>query len=189
MRKRTMTLLLSGLILVSGTAWLPAQRIEIHPYAGGMLIPGSVPFGNGQFELRQQAMYGVRTDFFVGRHFEFGGNFAYLDDIKFKGTNPDTQAYLWEANGSYRFDLEGFKPFLMAGIGGLTVDNNSVQIANQPFVDGNYLTFSYGGGLKAPRLWGPMGLRGDIRGRTLPNFVGGDATTWLELTGGLTFTF
>src|SRR5215831_14981241 len=44
-------------------------------------------------------------------------------------------------------------------------------------------TFSYGGGLKAMRLWGPMGFFGDFRGRTMPNFFG-HATTWPELSAG-----
>jgi len=33
-----------------------------------------------------------------------------------------------------------------------------------------------------------MGLRADIRGRTIPNFLG-NSTSWPELTGGLTFTW
>ena len=38
-------------------------------------------------------------------------------------------------------------------------------------------------------MWGPMGLRADIRARTLPNFFG-KAVNWLpELTGGVIFTF
>ena len=32
-----------------------------------------------------------------------------------------------------------------------------------------FLTFNYGGGVKAMNLWGPMGVRADIRGRTIPN--------------------
>ena len=40
----------------------------------------------------------------------------------------------------------------------------------------------------ATKLWGPMGVRADIRGRTFPNFRG-DTLTWPEVTAGLTFTF
>ena len=80
------------------------------------------------------------------------------------------------------------------GIGGLTADvdedNPEFINASTPVIgDGDtFLTLSYGGGLKAPLLWGPVGLRSDIRGRTVPN-LHGKAVTWLELTGGLTFTF
>ena len=51
-----------------------------------------------------------------------------------------------------------------------------------------FFTFSYGGGLKATRLWGPMGFFGDFRGRTLPNFFG-HGNTWPELTAGLNFSW
>jgi len=51
-----------------------------------------------------------------------------------------------------------------------------------------FFTFSYGGGIKANRMWGPAGLFADIRGRTIPNFFG-HGTTWPELSGGLTFAW
>jgi hypothetical protein len=47
-----------------------------------------------------------------------------------------------------------------------------------------FFAVSYGGGVKAMRLWGPVGLRGEVRGRTLPNYYGG-APTWFEATGGI----
>jgi hypothetical protein len=59
----------------------------------------------------------------------------------------------------------------------LTLDNNDT-----------YFNFSYGGGLKAQRLWGPMGLRIDLRGRTMPNFHT-QSITGFEATGGLLFSW
>jgi hypothetical protein len=51
-----------------------------------------------------------------------------------------------------------------------------------------FFTFNYGGGLKGYRLWGPVGLRADFLGRTMPNFFG-NGLTWFEMTGGVTFSF
>jgi hypothetical protein len=51
-----------------------------------------------------------------------------------------------------------------------------------------FLAISYGGGVKALNLVGPMGVRADFRGRSMPNFFG-NSVTWLEMTGGLTFTW
>ena len=51
-----------------------------------------------------------------------------------------------------------------------------------------FLQVSYGGGLKSEKLWGPLGLRLDVRGRTLPNYYH-STPTWLELTGGVNFMF
>ena len=65
----------------------------------------------------------------------------------------------------------------------------SVFVANDVMDGGdNFFTFSYGGGLKAARLWGPMGIFGDFRGRTVPNFFG-KSNTWPELSAGLNFTW
>jgi hypothetical protein len=57
-----------------------------------------------------------------------------------------------------------------------------------PIHTGSYFSFNYGGGLKGYRLWGPVGLRVDFLGRTLPNF-GGRALNAFQLTGGPTFSF
>jgi hypothetical protein len=52
----------------------------------------------------------------------------------------------------------------------------------------SFFTFSYGGGLKGEQLWGPVGLRADFRGRTMPNLLGRQVS-WAEITGGLTFVW
>jgi len=103
-------------------------------------------------------------------------------------------------------------PYFSAGIGGLTLnarnpldadDEDKVVYAvnttpralpgspfaptTQAFIieDGDtFFNFSYGGGVKGQRLWGPIGLRADLRGRTMPNFYG-KAVHGFEMTGGL----
>jgi hypothetical protein len=47
-----------------------------------------------------------------------------------------------------------------------------------------FFNFSYGGGIKGERLWGPLGLRFELRGRTTPNFYGDTLQAW-EPTGGI----
>ena len=47
-----------------------------------------------------------------------------------------------------------------------------------------FFTVNYGGGFKAANLWGPIGLRADLRGRTIPNFFH-TTPSWPELTAGL----
>jgi hypothetical protein len=47
-----------------------------------------------------------------------------------------------------------------------------------------FFTFSYGGGVKAVRAWGPVGFRADFRGRTIPNYFS-KALTRPELSAGL----
>jgi hypothetical protein len=51
-----------------------------------------------------------------------------------------------------------------------------------------FFAISYGGGIKALELAGPMGLRFDLRGRSMPNFFG-NHLSWMEMSGGLLFTW
>jgi hypothetical protein len=69
-----------------------------------------------------------------------------------------------------------------------TPTGTNVFVPNDVLGGDTFFTFSYGGGLKAARLWGPMGVFGDFRGRTVPNFFG-HGNTWPELSAGLNFSF
>jgi hypothetical protein len=66
---------------------------------------------------------------------------------------------------------------------------STVVVANTVMDNRTFFTFSYGGGLKAQRLWGPMGLFGDFRGRTIPNFFNGHGLTYPEISAGLNFSW
>jgi hypothetical protein len=62
-------------------------------------------------------------------------------------------------------------------------------VANDIVESGDtFLTFSYGGGIKIHRVWGPMGFFGDFRGRTVPNFFS-KSTTSPEISAGLSFAW
>jgi hypothetical protein len=66
---------------------------------------------------------------------------------------------------------------------------STVVVANDVMDNRTFFTFSYGGGLKAQRLWGAMGLFGDFRGRTIPNFFNGHGMTYPEISAGLNFSW
>jgi hypothetical protein len=71
-----------------------------------------------------------------------------------------------------------------------TGTGSTAIIANDVLRDrANFFTFSYGGGIKLQRLWGPLGFFGDVRGRAIPNFFNGHGTNLLELSAGLNFAF
>jgi|SwirhirootsSR3_FD_contig_61_5249516_length_902_multi_3_in_0_out_0_1 hypothetical protein len=126
------------------------------------------------------------------------------------------RANLWEAEYTYHFANRSFfgsaavRPYVVGSTGGITTNIRSANnnedtfvlnvvprptnqgvkfFANDVFDDHDtFFTFSYGGGVKGLRVWGPMGFFGDLRGRTIPNFFG-SATTRTELSGGLTFSW
>jgi hypothetical protein len=125
---------------------------------------------------------------------------------------PGVYGLLYDVNGVWNFgsrNLFGhrFSPYVSVGAGGLTAyvkHADSVDITGGGFlvnpVTGRlisnparnivlddadtFLTFNYGGGLKAMNLWGPMGLRADFKGRTIPNYFS-QTVNWPEITGGI----
>jgi hypothetical protein len=133
------------------------------------------------------------------------------------GIRPTTiHGLLYDVNGVYNFGYHplfgsGVTPYVVAGLGGLStlVENGTsaliggqiyttdpatgtavLDTGRKAIVGDNSAFFSvnYGGGIKVNKLWGPMGARVDVRGRTFPNFRG-QTITWPEASAGLLFTF
>ena len=125
-------------------------------------------------------------------------------------------AFLYDVNGVVDFGKRpsfggSLSPYVTAGVGGLStkVRNGTAAVVGGQFYtavpstdvvvldpsqgvvvadNSPFFSFNYGAGLKATNVWGLMGFRFDVRGRTFPNFRG-DVITWPEATAGLTFTF
>jgi len=71
----------------------------------------------------------------------------------------------------------------------ITDANGNATLVNTPGArilrDGDtFFTVNYGGGVKVMNVWGPLGFRADIRGRTIPNFFH-QSVSWPEITGGV----
>jgi hypothetical protein len=203
--KRTMVLFgLAILILGAGTQSAFAQRFEVHPYAGGF-FPGD---WREDFEMKEDGIYGLKGGMFISDRLELEGNFGYINHFEFEDTDVRSRGLVWEFSPSINFfssRFSRFVPYASVGVGGLTgwigdledVADNSADSADISPVGGPALTLedgdtflqvSYGGGVKGINLWGPAGLRFDIRGRSMPNFFG-NHLQWLETSGGLTFTW
>lgn len=180
----------SLLMLAATTMFVPAKKFELHPYVGGY-FPDSTDAG----DLRSEGIYGVKGGFFITNRIELEGNFGYLNHFALEDV-PSTRGILYEANGLYHLPIyfHRMQPFLSAGVGAITAFDSDDSSESSPalghgFEGGDtFFTFNYGGGVKATRLWGPIGLRTDVRGRTLPN-LHGESVTWLELTGGILFSW
>ena len=187
-----------------------AQEYEINPYAGGL----SMSSFNSGLNFKNPAIFGVRGGAFVSDHLMLEGNAGWLNQINFVGYNYRTSGILYEGAASYHFHhvtKYGVAPFVTFGAGGLTakvgnsgnINNNGSVVYVYPLAtpvnqgpipntlgvltvrnNDTFFTFSYGGGLKGERIWGPLGLRADIRGRTLPSFYGQTINSF-EATGGL----
>jgi Outer membrane protein beta-barrel domain len=120
------------------------------------------------------------------------------------------RANLWEVEYTYNFAKRSLfgsptvRPYVVGGTGGITTriknedefvlnviavnPQRTKFVPNDVLENDTFFTFSYGGGVKAMRIWGPMGFFGDFRGRTIPNFFS-STTTRPELSAGLTFSW
>jgi len=203
-------------VLVVGICGAPAfaQKYEVHPYAGGQWMtdykildfknPAMFGLKGGMFVTDNVMIEGngAYMNQFNFRGFDYRTH-AWLYEIdgsyNFAGVN-----------------IRGVRPFVSLGVGGTTIDmmsnlnNNDHDSAvypiplDQPVFDhgpiprtldafvlksgDTFFNFSYGGGLKGQRLWGPVGLRADFRGRTMPNFFNSKVHSF-EATGGLLFSW
>jgi len=126
---------------------------------------------------------GVTTNMKDGDVFVLNNRF-----IDVPGVSPDTLRAA-QLNGTLQSFVPGINTTNGVFFAG-TPTGSTVVVPNDVLRDHvTYFTFSYGGGLKTQKVWGPMGFFGDIRGRTFPNFFNGHGTNLLELTAGLNFSW
>ena len=190
---------------VIAPASLMAQVAEVNPY-----VVWYWPTTSSAGHLKDAGTFGIRAGYFLDSNTEIEGQFGYMNHFQIKGTDVSTRGLLWQIGASFNFATEDFPfthkfaPFVIADVGGITLrtDGYSYPITGTiPLAGGGSLntvrtvsvnngdTFfnvSYGVGLKSVKLWGPMGFRAEVRGRTIPNFYHG-APTLLEASLGLNF--
>ena len=127
---------------------------------------------------------GITTNLKDGDAFVLNNTF-----IDVPGVSPATLQAA-QANGTLQSLVPGVNTTRGAAfVNNPTATGTTVVVANDVLRDQSFFTFSYGGGLKLQRLWGPLGFFGDIRGRTIPNFFNGHGTNILELSAGLNFAW
>jgi hypothetical protein len=198
-------LMVSVMVLVLGAPALLAQKYEVNPYAG-FYWPTRTSVG----QLKDSVILGVRGGVFLDPNFELEGQFGYINQFEVRGFDPKSRGHLWELAGDYNFSakewpvVRAFTPFVVIGAGAVRTHledpftfTTGAGVTSTPFglvvnpgrsiqmSDGNtFFTVSYGGGFKSIKVAGPIGLRFDVRGRTMPNYYH-TSPTWLEVTGGI----
>jgi hypothetical protein len=165
------------LLLEGHWGWMPHMEFKgTDPGARGMIweFAPSINFFDARFS---KALPYIT----VG----FGGVTGYIRDIP---TNEDRDAEISGVSVAFRGenDNEVKAADILLNARPKNVDT---PVRSLILEDGDtFLTVSYGGGVKALNLLGPMGVRADFRGRSMPNFFG-NSVSWLEMSGGLTFTW
>lgn len=195
-----------ALVLFSPTVVM-GQSFELNPYIG---YYSASPSSAGQ--LGNEGFYGIRFGAFVDSNLEVEAQFGYVEHFRTRNVNERNRGLLWNGGLSYNFSTAEFPfthklaPFFVVDLGGITTGSDgysytipgNIVLASGGVVDtvrtvsvskhDTFFNVSYGVGLKSVKLWGPMGFRAEVRGRTIPNYYHG-APTWIEGSAGINFVF
>lgn len=194
MMERTHTLkrlLLISLIIVSGSAPLLAQGLEVTPFFGGRFGGGIpvTPFEVDNFlvagvDLKPSTGYGVIIDAGVTDNFQLELLWS-RQDTTIRGTNAvsDEKVNLVDAKvDQYHFNLlyqsgdedESIRPFILAGAGASRIAPSS------GFDTQTHFSFGFGGGVKM-FFTEHLGLR--LQGRWTPTYIGKDDVIFCSVNG------
>ncbi len=169
---------LAAVMLLAG----PASAADLSLFVGGVM-PGTVEVEDVETSLDNSPVYGFRfrSDFVPS--FGMEHTLAFSSDYLFpSGASAGGDARGVAFNSNLILDIPvrvgRAVPFLTAGVGFLR------QYGDAPRPVGTRFAVNYGGGVKLPRLVGPVGLRFDLRGIRAGAVT--NTLDMLELSAGLT---
>jgi OOP family OmpA-OmpF porin len=160
-------------VTTASHAEVKAGAFSVSPFLGGYVFEGNE-------DLKNEPVYGLRAGYNVTKNWGFEGFFNYVaTESKVVAGNPDVKVYGYGIEGLYHFMPESrLVPFLAVGVGGMRY-NGSGGIE-----DKNRVAADYGAGLKF-FLTEYLALRADVR-HVLPF---NDRHNDLLYTVGLNFAF
>lgn len=157
-----------------------AMGADITGFVGG-IKPGKLTLGEVRTALDSSPVYGFRLglDFlpFLGHEHTLGFSSGYLVPTSLSAFTH-SNGFVYNSNLVLHVKAGGIVPYATAGIGLIH------QYGSPSLEVGTKFAVNYGGGLKFPRLFGPFGLRFDVRGYTATGLASGKLNM-LEVTGGV----
>jgi len=189
---------LRATIILIGTLLISASHGYSHEITlfSGWTNPGELNLENVRSGLKGSGIYGARfeTDFvpIIGLEHTFGysPNFVRPEGASFIA-GERARGIIYNTNIILNAPIGRAIPYVTAGLG-LVSSDRAFSAPLVPFVStgnfGTHFAVNYGGGIKMVRLAGPLGLRFDVRGYSLPDVFGG-SLNFFEVSGGVQFTF
>jgi hypothetical protein len=180
-RGRTRSLLVFAL-LAAPPALARAQDISV--FAGG-LFPGSASYGGASTPLERGPVYGVRLSTPFAKLLKLEHTLAFSNDFlvpRGSGSITGARGLLFHTNLLASVPAGAFVPFVTAGLGFVR------QYGAEDLPVGTKFAINYGGGLKLPRAYGPLGLRFDARGYRARGVFSGSVHMF-ELSAGIVLGF
>jgi hypothetical protein len=157
----------------------PSRAADLTFFIGGV-NPGSISVDNVEKSLDGSAVFGLRVNTGWTPVFGLEHTLAYSPDYLFPSDAldiNDAKGFIYSSNLIFNLPVKKVIPYLTAGAGLIHQYGDS----NLPV--GTEFAFNYGGGVKIPRLKGPLGLRFDIRGYSVGAFS--NKLNLFEVSGGL----
>jgi hypothetical protein len=167
-------LALAAVLLIGAS--LPAADLTF--FVGG-LNPGSISYKDVKTSLDGSPVYGFRFGTTIVPYLGLEHTLGFSSDYLFPhsvSAIKDAKGFVYNSNLIINIPVGKIVPYFTAGAGLIH------QYGDRDMPVGTRFAFNYGGGVKFPRLLGPLGLRFDMRGYragTVSNKL-----NILEVTGG-----
>jgi len=171
------------LVIITGLFAGQSAAADLTFFFGGV-NPGSISVDDIEKALDSSPIYGFRfsTDFVPS--FGMEHTLAFSWDYLFPSDSTaveEAKGFVYNSNLIFSVPIGKFVPYLTAGAGLIH------QYGDSDLPVGTEFAFNYGGGLKLPRLAGPVGLRFDIRGYSVGAFS--NNLNLFEVSGGVLISF
>ncbi|MBM3800719.1 MAG: hypothetical protein FJW26_00240 [Acidimicrobiia bacterium] len=176
MRKLLAQAIGSGLLLAC--VLVPRSSAADVTLFAGIQNPGKLTVNNLVRETKLGGVFGAR--FGAGRVVGFEQTLAFSPNFLESGR----RAFNTQSNLQIGIPAGRVVPYLTAGIGLIATYGEFRNLGDI----GTKFTINYGGGFKLRNLAGPLGVRFDIRGYSVPG-VFSQTLNFVEGTAGLLFTF
>jgi hypothetical protein len=148
-------------------------------YVGGV-NPGSINYNDVKTSLDSSPIFGFRLATNFVPLFGMEHTVAFSSDYLFPksiSAVKDANGFVYNSNLIFNIPAKFVTPYITAGAGLVH------QYGDPNLPVGTKFAFNYGGGVKIPRIAGPLGLRFDMRGYSsglLSNML-----NMLEVSGGI----
>ena len=177
-RLTTLALLLG---FVVGT---PAFPSDLTVFVGGVK-PGAASSGGEKISLDGSPIFGLRLKNDIVPLFGMEHTLAFSSDFLFpRGIQSvtDAKGFVLNSNLIITIPVGKSAPYITAGIGLIR------QYGSADLPVGTKFASNYGGGVKFPRLAGPLGVRFDVRGYRATGIFSGGLNIF-EASAGLLLSF
>jgi len=175
----------TGLVVLSCLlSALPAGAADLTAFIGGVKA-GALTLGSVRTSLDGSPIFGLRINTNFVPMFGMEHTLAFSSDYlypKSLSAIKDAKGFVYNSNLIVNLPVGHAVPYLTAGFGLIS------QYGSPAVPIGTKFAVNYGGGLKLPKMFGPLGLRFDARGYSTTAVSSGGLRIF-EMSGGLLLTF